>query len=43
MVPSGDFLGGAMAAVVRNVAQLPKSDRDAIAEYLKSGPYEATP
>jgi mono/diheme cytochrome c family protein len=34
--PSGDALGGAMAAVVRNTAQLRDSDRDAIAIYLKS-------
>jgi mono/diheme cytochrome c family protein len=33
--PSGDTLGGAMAAVVRNTAQLPPSYREAIAEYLK--------
>jgi mono/diheme cytochrome c family protein len=35
--PSGDSLGGAMAGVVRNTAQLPASYREAIAEYLKSG------
>jgi hypothetical protein len=35
--PSGDALGGAMAGVVRNTAQLPASYREAIAEYLKSG------
>jgi hypothetical protein len=35
--PSGDSLGGAMAGVVRNTAQLPTSYREAIAEYLKSG------
>jgi mono/diheme cytochrome c family protein len=35
--PSGDSLGGAMAGVVRNTAQLPVSYREAIAEYLKSG------
>jgi len=34
--PSGDSLGGQMAAVVRNTAQLPESYREAIAEYLKS-------
>jgi len=33
--PNGDTLGGAMAAVVRNTAELPKSYRQAIAEYLK--------
>ena len=35
--PTGDTLGGAMAAVVRNTAQLPSSYRAAIAEYLKTG------
>jgi mono/diheme cytochrome c family protein len=35
--PSGDSLGGAMAGVVRNTAQLPAFYREAIAEYLKSG------
>ena len=35
--PGGDSLGGAMAGVVRNTAQLPTSYREAIAEYLKSG------
>ena len=35
--PSGDTLGGAMAAVVRNTAQLPESYRAAIADYLKTG------
>jgi mono/diheme cytochrome c family protein len=35
--PSGDSLGGPMAEVVRNTAQLPASYREAIAEYLKSG------
>jgi mono/diheme cytochrome c family protein len=34
--PTGDSLGGAMAAVVRNTAQLPAADRAAIAVYLKS-------
>jgi mono/diheme cytochrome c family protein len=33
--PSGDTLGGAMAGVVRNTAQLPPAYRDAIAAYLK--------
>jgi hypothetical protein len=35
--PGGDSLGGAMAGVVRNTAQLPAPYREAIAEYLKSG------
>jgi mono/diheme cytochrome c family protein len=34
--PSGDALGGAMAAVVRNTAQLRDAGREAIAVYLKS-------
>lgn len=38
LTPDGDLLGGAMAAVVRNTAQLPSSYREAIAEYLKSLP-----
>jgi mono/diheme cytochrome c family protein len=33
--PSGDTLGGAMAVVVRNTAQLPNAYREAIAAYLK--------
>jgi mono/diheme cytochrome c family protein len=36
--PSGDVLGDGMAAVVRNMAQLPQSDLEAIAVYLKSPP-----
>jgi mono/diheme cytochrome c family protein len=34
--PTGDALGGAMAAVVRNTAELRDADREAIAAYLKS-------
>ncbi len=34
--PSGDSLGGPMAATVRNTAELPASYREAIADYLKS-------
>jgi mono/diheme cytochrome c family protein len=34
--PSGDSLGGPMAAVVRDTAELPASYREAIAVYLKS-------
>ncbi len=33
-----DKVGGSMADVVKNMAALPKSDRDAMAEYLKSLP-----
>jgi len=36
LTPSGDTLGGLMATVVRNTAELPPSYRAAIAEYLKS-------
>ncbi len=36
--PSGDVLGAGMTAVVRNLAQLPQTDREAIAVYLKSLP-----
>ena len=34
--PTGDSLGGPMAATVRNTAELPASYREAIADYLKS-------
>ena len=36
--PDFDSVGGSMAAVVRNMAQLPVSDRQAIAAYLKAIP-----
>jgi mono/diheme cytochrome c family protein len=36
--PVGDVLGAGMTAVVRNLAELPESDRQAIAVYLKSLP-----
>ena len=36
--PSGDVLGSGMTAVTRNLAELPESDREAIAVYLKSLP-----
>jgi mono/diheme cytochrome c family protein len=36
--PSGDVLGAGMTAVVRNLAELPESDRQAIAVYLKTLP-----
>jgi mono/diheme cytochrome c family protein len=36
--PSGDVLGAGMSAVVRNLAELPETDRQAIAVYLKSLP-----
>jgi hypothetical protein len=34
--PTGDSLGGPMAATVRNTAELPASYRKGIADYLKS-------
>jgi mono/diheme cytochrome c family protein len=37
-LPDGDSVGGSMAAVVRNTAQLSAEDRAAMAEYLKSLP-----
>jgi mono/diheme cytochrome c family protein len=37
-VPDGDSVGGDMAAVVRNTAQLSAPDRAAIAAYIKSLP-----
>ncbi|NVO15651.1 MAG: c-type cytochrome [Rhodoplanes sp.] len=37
-LPDGDSVGGGMAAVVRNTAQLSAEDRAAMAEYLKSLP-----
>ena len=36
--PVGDVLGASMTGVVRNMAQLPQADREAIAVYLKSLP-----
>lgn len=39
--PDFDSVGGTMASVVRNMAQLPQSDRDAIAAYLKAIPAHA--
>ncbi len=36
--PDGDSAGGSMVRVIRNTSQLPSSDRDAIAEYVKSLP-----
>ena len=38
MTPDGDFAGGAMAEVVGNLGHIPKSDRDAIAAYLRAIP-----
>jgi mono/diheme cytochrome c family protein len=36
--PDGDSVGGSMAKVVKNTAQLSSADRDAIAAYIKSLP-----
>jgi hypothetical protein len=36
--PTGDSLGGPMAATVRNTAELPPAYREAIVDYLKSLP-----
>jgi mono/diheme cytochrome c family protein len=36
--PSGDVLGAGMTSVVRNLSELPETDREAIAVYLKSLP-----
>ncbi len=36
LTPSGDSLGGPMAAVVRNLGQVPPDDLQAIAHYLKT-------
>jgi mono/diheme cytochrome c family protein len=38
LTPDGDSVGSSMAEVVKNMAQLPAADRDAIATYLKSLP-----
>jgi mono/diheme cytochrome c family protein len=38
LTPEGDSVGGSMAAVVRNTAQLSSDDRMAIATYIKSLP-----
>jgi mono/diheme cytochrome c family protein len=37
-MPDGDSAGGSMAAVIRNISQLSKDDRAAIANYIKSLP-----
>lgn len=42
-LPSGDVVGGSMAAVQDNMAKLPTADRLAIAVYLKSLPPIANP
>jgi mono/diheme cytochrome c family protein len=37
-LPDGDYVGGSMADVVTNMAELPAADRTAIAAYVKSLP-----
>ena len=39
--PDFDSVGGSMASVVRNMAELPQEDREAIAAYLKAVPGHA--
>jgi mono/diheme cytochrome c family protein len=39
--PDGDFVGGAMADIVRNTSRLTEDDRRAIAAYLKTVPSKA--
>jgi len=41
--PEGDVVGGSMKPVVRNMAELPDADRDAIALYIKSLPGRDSP
>jgi cytochrome c556 len=36
--PDADFVGGSMAEVVRNTAQLSEADREAMATYIKALP-----
>jgi mono/diheme cytochrome c family protein len=41
--PSGDFVGGEMAEVIRNTSQLSKDDRTAIAAYISALPSRQGP
>jgi mono/diheme cytochrome c family protein len=43
LTPSGDSLGGPMAAVVRNLAEVPPDDVAAIAHYVKTFKPGASP
>ena len=36
--PDGDSAGGSMTRVIKNISQLPETDRNAIADYVKSLP-----
>ena len=41
--PEGDVVGGSMKSVVKNMAELPDADRNAIAAYIKALPERASP
>jgi hypothetical protein len=41
--PEGDVVGGTMKSVVKNMAELPDADRNAIAAYIKALPGRASP
>ena len=41
--PEGDIVGGSMKSVVKNMAELPDADRNAIATYIKALPGRASP
>jgi mono/diheme cytochrome c family protein len=41
--PDGDVVGGSMKSVVKNMAQLPDADRNAIAAYIKTLPARPSP
>ena len=41
--PDGDVVGGSMKSVVKNMAQLPDADRNAIAAYIKTLPARSSP
>ena len=43
LTPEPDEVAGSMAEVVKNMAELPKEEREAIAEYIKSLPPRASP
>ena len=41
--PDGDVVGGSMKSVVKNMAELPDADRNAIAAYIEALPGRASP
>jgi len=43
LTPEGDTVGGSMAAVVKNLAELPRADHQAMAEYILSLPAREGP